>query len=81
MDRSGWEADLPSLAEQIRGIRDRLALLDAPYLEISGTELRRRVREGLPMRYLVPPAVERYVYEQGLYQHQASPGRTTTKRT
>jgi nicotinate-nucleotide adenylyltransferase len=68
MGRSGWAADLPSVAQEIPDIRDRLVLLDAPYLEISGTDLRRRVRQGLPIRYLVPPAVERYVYERGLYQ-------------
>jgi nicotinate-nucleotide adenylyltransferase len=72
MDRSGWETDLPSLVQEIPNILDRIVLLDAPYLQISGTELRRRVREGLPIRYLVPPAVERYVYEHGLYQDQAS---------
>jgi nicotinate-nucleotide adenylyltransferase len=75
MDRSGWEADLPSLAEQVPAIQDRLALLDAPYLEISGTDLRRRVRGGLPIRYLVPPAVERYVVEHCLYLDEASSGR------
>jgi nicotinate-nucleotide adenylyltransferase len=68
MERRGWEADLASLAEEIPDIRERLALLDAPYLEISGTDLRRRARAGLPIRYLVPPAVERYVCQQGLYQ-------------
>jgi nicotinate-nucleotide adenylyltransferase len=75
MDRSGWEADLSSLAEQVPAIQDRLALLDAPYLEISGTDLRRRVRGGLPIRYLVPPAVERYVVEHCLYLDEASSGR------
>jgi nicotinate-nucleotide adenylyltransferase len=72
MERPGWEANLAALAEEIPCIGDRLTLLDAPFLAISGTDLRRRVRAGLPIRYLVPPAVRRYVHEQGLYQGQAS---------
>jgi nicotinate-nucleotide adenylyltransferase len=72
MKRPGWEANLVSLAEVVPGVRDRLTLLDSPYIETSGTDLRRRARAGLPIRYLVPPAVEHYVREQGLYQGQSS---------
>jgi nicotinate-nucleotide adenylyltransferase len=68
MKRPGWEVDWASLAEINPEIRDRLTLLDVPYLAISGTDLRRRVRRGLPIRYLVPPRVEQYVREKGLYQ-------------
>jgi len=68
MKRPGWEADLASLAEKLPAIEERLTWLDAPYLEVSGTDLRRRVKEGLPIRYLVPPAVEEYVREHDLYR-------------
>lgn len=68
MKRPGWEADVATLEEQLPGIGERLAWLDTPYLKISGTDLRRRVREGLPIRYLVPQAVRRYVAEHGLYR-------------
>ncbi len=68
MERPGWEADVDGLEERVPQIRERLARLDAPYLEISGTDLRRRVREELPIRYLVPPAVRRYVLEHRLYR-------------
>jgi nicotinate-nucleotide adenylyltransferase len=67
MQRPGWDNDLASLVEQLPGIAKRLTWLDAPHIEISGTDLRRRVAEGLPIRYLVPPAVEDYVREHGLY--------------
>jgi nicotinate-nucleotide adenylyltransferase len=40
----------------------------APLLEISGTEIRRRVRKGLSLRGLVPEAVERYLRRKGLYR-------------
>lgn len=68
MQRPGWEADLASLEEALPDIRERLAWLDAPHLQISGTDLRRRLREGLPIRYLVPPRVHDYVREHALYR-------------
>ncbi len=43
-------------------------IVDVPLLEISGTEIRRRVRQGLSIRYLVPDAVERYIQRKGLYR-------------
>lgn len=68
MQRPGWETDVEELSETLPGVRDRLAWLDAPSLEISGTDLRRRVARGLPIRYLVPDGVEQYVRAHGLYE-------------
>jgi nicotinate-nucleotide adenylyltransferase len=68
MERPGWTADLKSLEREVPGIRERLVWLDAPRLDLSATDLRRRVREGLPVRYLVPPAVEAYIREHHLYE-------------
>lgn len=67
MQRPGWEPDLASLSERLPGIEERLVWLDAPHLEISGTDLRRRVSQGLPIRYLVPASVECYVHGHRLY--------------
>jgi nicotinate-nucleotide adenylyltransferase len=39
-----------------------------PGLAISATEVRRRVREGGSVRYLVPPAVADYIAKRGLYR-------------
>ena len=39
-----------------------------PLIEISGTELRRRVGAGEPVRYLVPEAVAEYIEGHGLYR-------------
>lgn len=68
MRRPGSQVDFASLERQLPDVRERLVWLDAPYLEISGTDLRRRVRQGLPIRYLVPPAVRRYLRERELYR-------------
>jgi nicotinate-nucleotide adenylyltransferase len=38
-----------------------------PAIGISATDVRRRVREGRPIDYLVPAVVGNYVREQGLY--------------
>lgn len=36
-------------------------------IEISASEIRMRLAEGLSIRYLVPPEVEMYIFEHGLY--------------
>jgi len=49
------------------GARDRVHVVDIPGAAISSRELRHRVRSGIPIRYLTPPAVERYIVERRLY--------------
>lgn len=50
------------------GLLSGLAELEVPQIEISSTELRRRVREGGAVRYLVPAPVLAYIGEHGLYR-------------
>lgn len=42
-------------------------VVEVPRIEISATEIRGRVRAGLPIRYWVPDAVARYVAQHRLY--------------
>jgi nicotinate-nucleotide adenylyltransferase len=67
MPRPGWEVDLDALEQAVPGIRERLDWLDTPCLDIAASDLRRRARKGLPLRYLVPPPVEAYIYKHRLY--------------
>ena len=43
-----------------------------PGVEISSTELRERVRRGLPIKYLTPTAIEMYVSKHRLYQDEVA---------
>jgi len=42
-------------------------MMEIPALAISSTDLRRRVKTGLPIRYLLPDAVASYIDKLGLY--------------
>jgi len=69
--RPGNDAeDLSPLAgviddDRIRAIRDSVVLMKG--VDISSTEIRRRVGAGEPIEGMVPPAVARYIRRQGLY--------------
>ena len=67
MRRPGAEPDLEQLEEVSRDAPSRTLILDGPCIEVSGADLRRRVAEGRPIRYMVPEAVARYIREHCLY--------------
>ncbi len=58
-----------TLEARLPGIKQRLIMVQAPQLDISATDLRRRVAESRPIKYQTPEAVERYIIEYGLYRH------------
>jgi nicotinate-nucleotide adenylyltransferase len=45
----------------------RVTLLEIPALAISSSDIRARVSQGDPIRYLVTPGVEAYIAKVGLY--------------
>jgi nicotinate-nucleotide adenylyltransferase len=61
------EDEIERLAARVPGLREKLIVLPAPQLDVSGTSLRERVASGLPIRYLVPDTVRRYIEEHALY--------------
>lgn len=60
-------SELSGLAtpEVLEGIQERV--LDLPAMEVSSTDIRRRVEQGRSIRYLVPSGVEVYIHSHGLY--------------
>jgi nicotinate-nucleotide adenylyltransferase len=46
----------------------RIHLLEGPSLDVSSSEIRRRVAAGHAIRYLVPRGVEELIVERGLYR-------------
>jgi nicotinate-nucleotide adenylyltransferase len=50
------------------GTSVELVFLDVPRIDVSSSDIRRRVQRGEPIRYLVPDAVAEYVEEHRLYR-------------
>lgn len=46
----------------------RMTLCEVPHIGIAARGIRERVAAGKSIRYLVPPAVESYIHDQGLYR-------------
>lgn len=67
MERPGYRVDVEELERLLPGITSRIHFINSPQLDISSTDIQRRVREGLPIKYQVPEAVEDYIYEHELY--------------
>lgn len=65
--RPGSAPDLDQLSTAVPRLRQRVDWLPGPPLDLSSSALRARAHQGLPLRYLVPPSVEAYVHEHGLY--------------
>ena len=50
----------------------KVRYLDMPLIQVSSSAIRRRVREGMPLRYLVPDKVATYIETNGLYSVKGS---------
>lgn len=49
-------------------VNQHATVLSTPHLEISSSQIRRLVRDGGPIRYLVSTSVESYIRSEGLYR-------------
>jgi nicotinate-nucleotide adenylyltransferase len=55
----------------LRG-RERIVFLDLPPIDVSSSDVRRRVAAGEPIDDRVPPAVAEYIAQRGLYRPAAT---------
>ena len=65
MARPGWVIDWDRLPTAYQLLRSQV--VEAPLVNVSATEIRRRVRAGERIDDLTPAPVARYIAERGLY--------------
>ncbi|MBJ7332746.1 MAG: nicotinate (nicotinamide) nucleotide adenylyltransferase [Solirubrobacteraceae bacterium] len=56
------------LRAELGDVEDRIAFFEMPRLDLSSSQIRRRVADGRTLRYLVPEAVAERIDAQGLYR-------------
>ena len=61
--------DIAERVAQLPGA-ERLVFFDMPRIDVSSSQIRRRVRDGRPIRYLVPDDVARVIGARGYYREQ-----------
>lgn len=66
MARPGFEIRWNDLPEEFRFLKSNV--VPAPLIDISATEIRRRVAAGESIADVVPPGVASYIRERGLYR-------------
>ncbi len=68
MRRPGETTSDTSQLESVPGLTAKVNFVEAPLLEISSSEIRRRLASNLPYRYYLPPAVFARIENRKLYR-------------
>jgi nicotinate-nucleotide adenylyltransferase len=66
--RPGVEMGDVESALKVLGAADRMEIIQMPLCGVSSTTVRKRARDGKPLRHLVPDPVARLIEERGLYR-------------
>ena len=81
VDRPGYAASsterdvrLTAATAALPALLGRWTLVDAPLIDLSATDVRRRVAEGRSIRWRVPEAVAAHIAARGLYRQASAPG-------
>jgi nicotinate-nucleotide adenylyltransferase len=73
-ERISWSKNAIGIkVGRLRGGQE-IRYLDMPIIQISSSAIRRRTREGKPIRYWVPDKVAAYIESNGLYGASVSEG-------
>jgi nicotinate-nucleotide adenylyltransferase len=68
MRRPGYKIDLTALESSLPGLSKKVCFVDTPLLDISSSDLRRRIANGEPYRYFLAEGVWRLIQDQGYYR-------------
>ena len=68
MHRLGDEADFENLEQLVPGISKKITILETPIIEISGSQIRMKIRRGVSYRYYLPENVFKLIEEKMLYR-------------
>jgi nicotinate-nucleotide adenylyltransferase len=66
-DRPGSSSLRAEIPAELKALGLRMEYMPIPELEVSASDVRKRIRMGRPIRYLVPDAVAEYIHEYRLY--------------
>ena len=67
MLRPGAQVNGPGLEEELPGLGNKLHMIETPLIQISSSDIRRRIANHQPFRYFLPLSVVRFIQEKRLY--------------
>jgi len=65
--RPGARPDMTALEAVLPGLTAKVAWVEATLIDVSASEIRRRIKADQPYRHLVPPDVVRIIEDSGVY--------------
>ncbi len=68
MRRPGDTIDLASLEKVLPGLTEKVRFVNAPLIEISSSEIRKRIADDASFRYYLHPNVYDYIQRNNLYR-------------
>ena len=79
VERTNWSRNAIGIkVGRLKGA-ERIRYLEMPLMQVSSSVIRRRVAEGLPIRYLVPDKVANHIGANGLYGAAKTEPTSTSK--
>jgi len=65
--RPGAKPDMAALEAVLPGLTAKVAWVEATLIDVSASEIRRRIKADQPFKHLVPPDVARIIEDSGVY--------------